>query len=87
VSQLPKSRWWIKSDGCDVVSGLMESTTNVWNGDVDYGDGAVQKHHREYVERLEVVDSLSGCNQSSLIPNLQSLYMPVVEDVKFVDSG
>ena len=49
---LPEAMWWIKSDGVDVVSGLMESTKRVWNGDVDLGDGVVQMKHANYIHRL-----------------------------------
>ena len=28
VKVLPDADWWIKSDGCDVVAGLIESVTS-----------------------------------------------------------
>ena len=87
ASQLPNSRWWIKSDGCDVVSGLMESTRNVWNGDVDYGDGFVQEQHSEYLKRLKFVDDLSSCDWTVLGSKLQTLYLQLIKDGKFVSSG
>ena len=30
----PNSWFWIKGDGCDLVSGLSESTKMEWTGDV-----------------------------------------------------
>ena len=81
------SHWWIKSDGCDVVSSLMESMRNEWNGDVDLGDGAVQKLHAEYCKRLELIEDLSNHDQCSLSSYLRMLHLQLVEDGTFVDSG
>lgn len=39
----PNGRYWIKIDGTDVKTGLMESERKVWNGDEDLGDGELQK--------------------------------------------
>ena len=30
----PESWWWLKTDGCDIVKGLKESTKLQWSGDV-----------------------------------------------------
>lgn len=40
--QHPDVWWWIMGDGCDVVSGLGESTRHIWSGDVDLADGKLQ---------------------------------------------
>ena len=37
----PNARWWIKADGCDIISGLEESLRLEWNGDVDFGTSEV----------------------------------------------
>ena len=37
------SWWWVKADGCDLISGLAESTRGIWSGDVDVNDGALDK--------------------------------------------
>ncbi len=87
AAQLPGSRWWIKSDGCDVVSGLMVSMKNVWNGDVDFGDGLLQKQYSDYLKRLEFIDNLSVCNEIMLISNLQKVIVQLTEDGTCVDSG
>ena len=70
----------------------MESTRHVWNGDVDLGDGKVQKQHDEYIERLRFVDSLISImlhvtGQPLLPMQLQKLYHKLVDDGKFVDLG
>ena len=81
--------WWIKSDGVDVVPGLMESTKRVWNGDVDLGDRVVQMRHAHYIQRLQQVEDLVAVERaqqtfSSLLSTVQS---HVNDDIVFVDSG
>lgn len=48
----PNSWWWLKTDGCDVTEGLMESTKLVWNGDVDLNDGKLLQQYEAYRTRL-----------------------------------
>ena len=59
VKTLPTSWWWIKSDGVDVTAGLMESSRQEWYGDVDLGDGELQKQYEAYMGRLKLVDGIS----------------------------
>ena len=35
----PNTWWWLKGDGCDLVSGLKESVRLEWSGDVDFNTG------------------------------------------------
>lgn len=81
--------WWIKSDGVDVVSGLMESAKRVWNGDVDLGDGVVQKRHADYIQRLQQVEDLVAVEraQQTLSSLLNTVQSHVNDDIVFVDSG
>ena len=81
--------WWIKSDGVDVVSGLMESTKRVWNGDVDLGDGVVQMRHANYIHRLQQVEDLVAVEraQQTLSSLLSTVQSHVNDDIVFVDSG
>ena len=74
VKELPDSRWWIKSDGADVVSGLMESVQNEWNGNVDLGNGALQEQYAAYCERLQSIEDLSKCDTSFLGSYLQKFH-------------
>ena len=55
----PSARWWVKADGCDIVSGLEESLRNEWNGDVDLGTGDLQKMYHNYLGRLKRIQSLA----------------------------
>ena len=57
---LPNASWWLKGDGCDVITSLEESVGKEWNGDVDFGDGSCQEMHEEYLNHLEEVSRLKG---------------------------
>lgn len=82
---LPNAKWWIKADGCDVISSLEESVTRSWHGDVDLGDGQCQLLHQEYIDRLEAVAQLAlvSC-RSSLINKLESLVHDLDKDLDFI---
>ena len=58
VMKLPHTHWWIKLDGYDVVLGLMESTREVWSGDVDFGNGSIESQYSAYCERLNLIDGI-----------------------------
>ena len=51
----PNSWWWVKADGCDLVSGLGESTRCVWSGDIDLNDGELSKLRESYQKRLDFI--------------------------------
>lgn len=55
---LPDEEWWVRSDGCDVIPGLTDSMRLEWGGDVDFGDGHVQKQHKEYLDLISLVGGL-----------------------------
>jgi hypothetical protein len=48
-------KWWIKADATDVNKGLRESMNNKWSGDVDMGDGGLQKLYKEYLNQLSFI--------------------------------
>ena len=54
----PDAWWWVKADGCDIVSGLKESVKKEWSGDVDLNDGAVRELHQEYTESLRFLGAV-----------------------------
>ena len=54
----PNTRWWIKADGCNIISGLEESTRLEWNGDVDFGTSEVQILYKVYCDRLNCLDKI-----------------------------
>ena len=40
----PNAWWWVKAGGCDLVSGLAESVSEIWHGDVDLNNGELEAH-------------------------------------------
>ncbi len=54
----PNCNWWIKGDGCDVVSGIGESVRLEWSGDVDLNTGELQMLYEFYRSLLTVVSQL-----------------------------
>jgi len=54
----PEAWWWLKADGCDLVSGLKESVKLEWSGDVDLNNGKLQELHSEYKSSLEFVEAV-----------------------------
>lgn len=54
----PDTSWWIKVDAVDIVSGLGESTSGVWSGDVDLNDGTLQELYQKYKNRQKDINSL-----------------------------
>ena len=86
----PKTRWWIKADGCDVVGGLEESVQLEWNGDVDLGTGELQQMYRTYQDRLKRVKSVTRnifvpAERYYLIQTLKQERDELKEDLTFID--
>lgn len=86
---LPSSNWWIKADGVDVISSLEESLKLEWNGDVDLGDGKLQKLYQEYRDRLEVIgnlDSEIGAVEGTFtgVFTLQKIKWEIDSDLEFI---
>ena len=72
------------------MSDLVESVKHEWSGDVDLGDGAVQKEYATYLERLEFVDSLQlTCDDKCLemLSALKGVHTQLINDRDFIDSG
>jgi hypothetical protein len=83
----PKTRWWIKADGCDVVGGLEELE---WNGDIDLGTGELQKMYHTYQDRLKRVKSVTRnifvlAERYYLIQSLKQERDDLKEDLTFID--
>ena len=54
----PDAWWWLKADGCDIVSGLCESTRGFWSGDVDLDDGKLEQEYAAYQDWLKSIENL-----------------------------
>lgn len=90
----PNARWWVKADGCDVVSGLEESVKLEWNGDADYGSSAVEKLYIIYRSRLDSINGLVSDvplvepdRRHTLIVALKCEYNSLCDDVNFIVEG
>ena len=86
----PTARWWIKADGTDIQVGLRESMKNEWSGDIDWGDGDLQRRHGDYIKYLQFVDGIGvkqrrayACIKADLEKQLQN----VREENEFLVAG
>jgi len=73
----PNATWWIKGDGCDVVSGICESVNMVWSGDVDLNDGRLQTAYQHYRAQLEFISGIglkARQIKGSIVQDLKVLY-------------
>ena len=86
----PNAWWWIKTDGCDLVSGLCESTKLEWSGDIDLNDGQLQKMHENYRQYLTCLTFVSGIgledrwNPTLIMEDLSTCNKQLAEDVLFI---
>ena len=80
----PSSWWWIKADGCDVVSGLGESVSGEWSGDVNLKQDILDSAYKKHKERLEWVTHLGLDERRNDLDDDLDLIAYQVTDVKFV---
>lgn len=83
----PGTSWWIKSDACDVVSGLGESVKGVWTGDIDLNNGKLQVLHKQYTDRRNSIISLGlpdPLDRTSVIADLSQEKSNLEEDLDFI---
>lgn len=88
----PDARWWIKGDGCDVVSGLEESVCLEWHGDVDFGIGELESMYSTYLKRLTDMDIFKsnvclGENRAKIVGLLSTEQEQMKADNLFVTEG
>ena len=84
----PGSWWWIKADGADLVSGLGESVTGVWSGDVDLTDGALVRARKLYDQQLQFMGQLGKHNTDStaIAQDLTKAESHFCDDVEFISN-
>lgn len=82
-SQL-SARWLIKADASDVRKGLRESVRDVWNGDEDFGDGALQDLYHEYQDRSARFKF--GSTQTS-VDTITEIESQLNDDLTFLVTG
>lgn len=88
----PNANWWIKGDGCDVISGLEESLRLEWHGDVDFGTGELERLYEAYQSRLKKMDvlklnALLKENTVKILLLLSVEQEQVKSDIKFLAEG
>lgn len=69
----PNAWWWIKADGCDLVTGLCESTKLKWSGDVDLNNSQLQgmyESHRQYMTFVSGVGLEDRRNPTDILEDL-----------------
>ena len=82
----------VKSDGCDVVAGLTECMRLEWGGDIDLGDGELQRQHEKYLCRVQLVKGIlrNVCDvhqRNLIILDLQMIKESLEEDLLFILTG
>ena len=84
----PDSWWWLKADGCDVITELSKSTRGVWSGDVDWNDGALQDQFKLYKDRLSRVTDIKLSNdRERLLRQLAAIAHELQEDLVYLHTG
>lgn len=81
-------RWWIKADGCDIISDLEESTRLEWNGDVDFATSEVLILYKTYRDRLNCLDHIaadtSNENRQLVVETLLNEISSISKDIEFI---
>ena len=84
----PDTQWWIKGDGCDLVSGLSESVRMEWSGDVDLDDGTLQELYAAYRDRLNFIEGIgigsSKDLRACIVNDLNASLKDLTEDKHFI---
>jgi hypothetical protein len=80
----PNAWWWIKTDGCDLLSGLCESTKLEWSGDVDFSDGQLYENYRQYLTFVSGIGLEDRWNPTIILEDLSTCSKRLAEDVSFI---
>ena len=71
------------------MSGLGTSVSGIWSGDVNLGDGLLQKACDSHKSRIEFLSKLGGTHEVNLAEIVEQLTLAKVqmtEDIDFVCS-
>ena len=80
----------MKADGCDLLSGLSESTRGIWSGDVDLNDGKLQDQYRKYSDRLSFIKKIgSGDHETkeALVEDMGLCTEEISDDITYIAKG
>ena len=86
----PNSWWWIKADGCDIVTGLAESVSGEWSGDVNLHEEVLENMLKEYRERQEFLMGTGlgkRCDDASLLKDIADIKLHMIDDIHFITGG
>ena len=79
----PNAWWWVKTDGCDLIEGLGESTRLDWSGDIDMNDGELQAAYKIYRERL----GIHRRDLAEILEDLDVCMKGIKDDITFSGTG
>lgn len=82
----PDSWWWLKADGCDLTSGLSESVSGKWSGDVNIDQEALKKLYQAYQNKLSFVSELGTSDDKKFMDDLVQIETETVEEIKLINS-
>ncbi|XP_078621591.1 uncharacterized protein LOC144887927 isoform X2 [Branchiostoma floridae x Branchiostoma japonicum] len=84
----PGARVWFKADACDLKVALQTSTKDKWAGDVDLGDGSLEKLRADNDRRMVLVrEAGKSCVPRNLEACLFSLLQDLGEDIDLLKGG
>ncbi|KAI8517793.1 hypothetical protein Bbelb_038100 [Branchiostoma belcheri] len=84
----PGTRVWFKADACDIKVALQTSVKGKWAGDVDLGDGSLQKLREDSDRRVACVKKAGKVpTRSQLEADVLKLLKDVEEDIVFLEDG
>ncbi|XP_078605180.1 uncharacterized protein LOC144878460 [Branchiostoma floridae x Branchiostoma japonicum] len=84
----PGARVWFKADACDLKVAIQTSMKGKWSGDVDFGDGSVQKMYGECQRRLALVKEAGQLSDRDRLETcLRTLLVDMAEDVSLLARG
>ena len=81
----PNANWWLKGDGCDLVSGLQESMWHEWNGDANLDDGDLEQKYKAYSDLLGFYKALRIGDD--LVNGLEKCCQILLKDKEFILTG
>ncbi|CAH1242354.1 Hypp6614 [Branchiostoma lanceolatum] len=84
----PGARVWFKADACDLKVAIQTSTKGKWSGDVDLGDGSLQKMVEECKRRVALVKEAGKLSDRDRLETcLRTLLVDIEEDMSLLARG
>ena len=80
----------VKANGCDLVSGLAESVSEIWHGDVDLNNGELEAQYTAYQSRFQDIRNLTMAtypDRLGLCQQLGFFIHDIENDLEFLHTG